>query len=85
MLWQREGTEAHDSMFVFYSQVFSGPAGNAKTNASAAAAVVVAMPQGHADALNHAAGTSPLDKARAELAAAREEIAALRRAAGVTA
>ena len=76
-------------MFVFYSQVFSGPAGNAKTNAktnaSAAAAVVVAMPQGHADALNHTAGTSPLAKARAELAAAREEIAALRRAAGVAA
>jgi hypothetical protein len=77
---QREGTEAHDSMFVFYSQVFKGPAvadANATRSSSNA---TKKLSEGHNTSLEHIVRTSPLAMAQAELAAARREIAALRAA-----
>ena len=70
---EREGTEAHDSMFVFYGQIFSGPdraAGRANATASG-------IENGHKVALAHSRA-SPLEAVQSELATARKEIAALR-------
>ena len=71
---EREGTEAHDSMFVFYGQIFSGPDYTARrANASAASRIE----SGHKTALTYSRA-SPLEVAQSQLATARKEIAALR-------
>jgi dienelactone hydrolase len=76
---EREGTEAHDSMFVFYSQIFSGPDPELlSTNSRNATA---AVDEGHTAALEERQGGSPLAAAHAELVKAHKEIAALRAAA----
>lgn len=75
---EREGTEAHDSMFVFYSQVFRGPAmGDSTRNDSVVSTV---LSEGHNASLEHIISTSPLAMVQAELASARHEIEALRAA-----
>lgn len=77
---EREGTEAHASMFVFYAQIFRGPdfaVVGAKTGGNASATSHVALGKGHKDALGHSP-SSPLEAVQSELAAARKEIVALR-------
>jgi dienelactone hydrolase len=72
---EREGTEAHDSMFVFYSQIFTGP--DATNTGQRNVSVTAGFAEGHRAALGYV-GVSPLAAAQADLASAREEIAELR-------